>query len=59
MLIDALCSNKAQHMGVAKVKQIPQMRTLRGVELHGYFIKIPFFSKLFMMTGVITKNSSI
>lgn len=54
VLIEALCSNKAQHIGVANVRHMPQIATLSGVESHGILIKVPRRSKLFMMIGVTT-----
>lgn len=55
-LIDARCSNMAQHMGVANVRAMPQIKTLRGVEDHGYRLKNPLLSRAFIATGVITER---
>lgn len=56
--MEALCSNKAQHIGVAKVRHSPQMKTLSGVDNHGNLLKVPFRSKLFIMIGVTTENKN-
>jgi hypothetical protein len=51
----AFWGKRAQHIGVAKVRQKPQRRTCRGALAHLAFARVPRRSKVFITSGGITK----
>lgn len=52
--MEALCEKRAQHIGVAKVRQKPSNASCIGAAVHGKRDKNPRFSNAFITMGVKT-----
>lgn len=56
---ELFCGKIAQHIGVAKINNVPHRAVWIGKLMAGYFLRIPRFSRLFMIMGGITKQTHV
>jgi hypothetical protein len=57
--MEACCEKRAQHMGVANVRQKPSNASCIGATVHGKRAKNPRFSSAFITMGVKTEKKYI
>jgi hypothetical protein len=55
--MDDFCGKRAQHIGVAKVRHKPHKMIWIGAPIIGNRLRVPFFSRWFIIIGGMTRKS--